>query len=121
MKTTKAVVVLAAVLAGVLVAESAFAWHRGRVGVGLYFGVPIGGYYYGAPYYYPPYYPYYPPATMVVPSQPQTYIEQGAPQAAPQPAPAQNFWYYCPDSRAYYPYVRDCPAGWQRVSPQPQG
>ena len=120
MKTTKAVVALALLLAGAFITESAFAWHRARVGVGLYFGVPIGGYYYGAPYYYPPYYPYYPPATVVAP-QPQTYIEQGAPQAAPaQPAP-QNYWYYCPDSRAYYPYVRDCASGWQRVSPTPQG
>ena len=118
MKTTKTVLALAAILAGLFVTESAFAWHRARVGVGLYFGVPIGGYYYAPPYYYPPY-PYYPPATVVVPAQPQTYIEQGAPQAAPAPQ-AQGFWYYCNDSRAYYPYVKDCPGGWQRVSPQPQ-
>lgn len=117
--TTKSVFALAVLLAGVFVTESAFAWHRARVGVGFYFGVPVGGYYYGAPYYYPPY-PYYPPTTIVSP--PQNYVEQGAPQAAPAPQPAQqHYWYYCPDSRAYYPYVRDCPAGWQRVSPQPQG
>ena len=119
MKTKKVVIGLAAILAGLLATESAFAWHRARVGVGLYFGVPIGGYYYAPPYYYPPY-PYY-PQTVVVPAQPQTYIEQGAPQAAPAPAPAQNYWYYCPDSRGYYPYVKDCPGGWQRVSPTPQG
>ena len=117
MKTTKAVLALAAVVGGLLATPSAFAWHRAHVGVGFYFGVPVGGW--GYPYYYPPY-PYYPPATVVVPSQPQTYIEQ-APQAAPAPAPAQSYWYYCADSRAYYPYVKDCPAGWQRVSPQPHG
>lgn len=120
MRTTKAALALALVVFGMLATESAFAWHRARIGVGLYFGVPVAGwgYYYPPPYYYYP--PYYPQTTVVVPSQPQTYIEQ-APQAAPQaPAPAQNFWYYCPNSRAYYPYVKDCPAGWQRVSPTPQ-
>ena len=119
MKTTKAVIALALVMLGVLATESAFAWHRGRVGVGFYFGVPVAGW--GYPYYYPPAYPYsyYPPTTVVVPAQPQNYVEQ-APQAAPA-QPAQGYWYYCPDSRAYYPYVRDCPAGWQRVSPQPHG
>ena len=118
MKTTKAVIALATLVLGLLATESAFAWHRARVGVGLYFGVPVAGW--GYPYYYPPYYPYYPPATVVVPAQPQTYIEQTpqAPQAAP---PAQGYWYFCPDSKAYYPYVKDCPAGWQRVSPQPHG
>ena len=52
-------------------------------------------------------------------TQPTVYVEQGPAQAAPQPA--QHYWYYCADSRAYYPYVKDCPGGWQRVSPQPQG
>ena len=118
MKTTKAVIALATVILGLLATESAFAWHRARVGVGFYFGVPVAGW--GYPYYYPPYYPYYPPAQVVVPAQPQNYVEQ-APQAAPAQPAQQGYWYYCPDSRAYYPYVRDCPAGWQRVSPQPHG
>ena len=118
--TTKAMVATAALLAAALVAEPAFAWghSRVRVGVGFYFGVPLAGF----PYYYPPYYPYYPPyypAPVVVQPQPSVYVEQPVPQAAPQPAP--SYWYYCADSRAYYPYVRDCPGGWQRVSPQPQG
>jgi hypothetical protein len=122
MKKTRAVLALAVILAGAFATESAFAWHRARVGVGFYFGVPLGGYYYAPPYYpyyYPPY-PYYPPAAVVMPSQPQTYVEQGgAPHAAPAPQQPQGYWYYCQDSRAYYPYVKDCPAGWQRVSPQP--
>ena len=50
--------------------------------------------------------------------QPMTYIEQ-APAA--EPAQTQGFWYYCAASRAYYPYVKECPAGWQRVAPQPGG
>ena len=121
MKTTRTVLALALLTAGFLAAEPAMAWHHGRarVGVGFYFGVPVSGF----PYYYPPYYayypPYYPPAVVVQP-QPTVYIEQGgAPAAAPAPAPAANYWYYCAGSRTYYPYVKECPGGWQRVAPQP--
>jgi len=82
---------------------------------GFYFGLPLyGPTYYPAPYYYPPY--YYPPA--VVPSSPPVYIEQGSTQAAPGSS-QQNWWYYCADSKTYYPYVKQCPGGWQRVEPQP--
>jgi hypothetical protein len=49
--------------------------------------------------------------------QPTTYIEQPAPQAQQQ-APT-GYWYYCADPGAYYPYIKECPAGWQRVAPQP--
>jgi hypothetical protein len=49
------------------------------------------------------------------------FIERDPPPAsAPQPQPqAQHWWYFCPGANAYYPYVRECPGGWQRVSPQP--
>ena len=88
---------------------------------GCYFGVPLY-----APYYYPrPYYPYpvpyyvYPPAPYVSPGPP-VYIERGA---APSPARQDEagYWYYCPDSNAYYPYVAHCPSPWQRVPPHPPG
>jgi hypothetical protein len=36
---------------------------------------------------------------------------------APPPAPA--YWYYCPDSRTYYPYVRQCASPWQKVPAKP--
>jgi hypothetical protein len=95
--------------------------------VGVNVGYPGFGYgwgyypWYGAGYYpYPyPYYPYYPyyPAPMAVPQQPTTYVEQQAPQAQQQ-APT-GYWYYCADPGAYYPYIKECPAGWQRVAPQP--
>ena len=122
MKTTKTVLALVLVLMGVLAAEPAFAWGHSRVRVGVYVGVPL----FGFPYYYPPYpyapyyYPAYYPAPVVVQQQPAVYVEQ---PAAQQPAPAasqpQGYWYYCADSRGYYPYVKECPAGWQRVAPQP--
>ncbi len=97
-------------------------WHGGGRG-GVRFGVVVGGpgyyypppYYYGAPYDYPPY--YYPPV-VVQQQQPTVYVEQ--PQAqAPEQQAAGNYWYYCAGSKTYYPYVKDCPAGWQRVTPQP--
>ena len=106
-------------LLGLAASGSAFAWGHGGVRFGFYVGVPIG-----APYwYYPPYaypYPYYYPPVVSVASPP-VYVEQpgGAAQPAPAPAPAQNYWYYCAASKAYYPYVKECAGGWQRVAPQP--
>ncbi len=85
--------------------------HHGRVGIGIQFGAPWPGYYYPPAYYYPP--------VVAVPAQPPVYIEQ--PQVySPPAAVVQGDWYYCGDSRAYYPYVRDCPGGWQRVPSQPR-
>ena len=115
----KTALLLALVVTGLVVTDSALA-HGGRVHtrVGVFVGIPIG---FGWPYsYYPPYpyyYPAYPSQVVVVPSQPQTYIQQDGTQAAP--APQQGYWYYCTDARAYYPYVKECPGGWQRVAPQP--
>ncbi|MGF7133595.1 hypothetical protein P3T40_005086 [Paraburkholderia sp. EB58] len=88
--------------------------------VGVFIGG--GGYYYApGPYYYP--YPY-PPAVAVpvpVPAQPQEYVEQGQAGAAPaQAAPGQQSatWYYCDDSKTYYPYVKSCSSGWRPVPAQ---
>jgi hypothetical protein len=113
MKPMKRILVLALIAAGALVSGSAFA--GGHVRFGISIGVPIWGpgYYYPPYYYYPPAYYYEPAPVVVVPSQPQRYIEQ-APQAS------AGMWYYCADSKAYYPYVKDCPGGWQRVSPTPR-
>ena len=116
---------LLAVLAlGIAFAVPAFADGRVRLGVsiGVPLGAPYGPPYYPGPYYaYPPYYanPYYdyPPRVVVVPSSPPTYIERG--QEAGAEAPSNAYWYYCAESKAYYPYVKHCPGGWQRVAPQP--
>lgn len=76
---------------------------------GLYLGVPF------SPWYYPPPYWDYPPRVVVVPApEPPVYIEQNPAPAAQ----ATNYWYYCVDAKAYYPYVKDCPGGWQQVVPQ---
>jgi hypothetical protein len=109
-------------LFGVLAAGSAAA---GGVRFGFNFGFPLyypGPYYYPPPAYYPPY-PYYPsyyPPVVSAPVQPPVYIERGEGQAASEPAP-ESFWYYCPDSSTYYPYVKECASTWQRVSPRPPG
>jgi hypothetical protein len=92
---------------------SALAW--GHHGGGVRFGVFIGGpLYYPYPPVYAPFYApaYYPPVAR--PYSPPVYVEQTPAQ------PASADWYYCADAKAYYPYVRDCPAGWQRVPSQPR-
>ena len=81
--------------------------HHGFVGVGVGFGYPWG-------WWYPP--PYYYPYPVVYPAQPVSYIEQGRAPVAVQPA---GWWYYCDASTSYYPYVRECPSGWQRVPASP--
>ena len=111
MKTSKwalgALAVAAALFAG-----SALAHGRVVVGVGFGFGFP--SYYYPAPYYYPAYYPYpYYPPTQVVVQQPPVYTER-------QDVHEPGYWYYCAAAKGYYPYVKECPGGWQKVAPQPQ-
>jgi hypothetical protein len=107
---TKTALMLSAILLGTTANAQALAGNRGgHVRFGVFIGAPF------YPWYYPPYY-YYPPAVVAVPVAPTTYIEQGSPQAAPA---QQSYWYYCAESKTYYPYVKECPAGWQRVAPQP--
>ena len=89
---------------------------RGGVSLGVVIGAPA--LWYSSPYYYRPFYGpayYYPP--VVVREAPPVYVEQ-APAAAPSQG-AEAYWYYCPNSQAYYPYVNQCAGPWQRVAPQP--
>jgi hypothetical protein len=124
MKSAAPVIVLAAV--ALAAAADASAGGRGRSGghhshsgvrpgVHQHFvprstvilGAPL--FFYPGPYYYPPPPPYYnPPAPVYIEPYPGT------------PAPQTQDWLYCPNRGAYYPYVKDCPGGWQRVLPQPQ-
>lgn len=145
---TKVKILLAILVLGALASESAFAQHRRFYGprVGIYVGAPLLAYSLYRPYYrpyYSYYYPpvYYPPVAVAPPTyveQPQqqaplypqqqqapAYPQQQAPQSqleAPQAGSQQgNMWYFCDEAKAYYPYVKTCPAGWQQVTPQPQG
>jgi len=107
-------------------------WHGG-VGVGLGVGIGLGALmspwlypysYYPYPYYPYGYYPYaYAPAAVAPPAAPSAYVEQGSPppmQAAPQAPQPSSDWFYCRKPEGYYPYVRECADGWQRVPSQPQ-
>jgi len=95
---------------------------HGGVRFGISLGVPLYGLGYYPPYFGYPAYAYpaplygYPPVVMGSASPP-VYIEKDASQSAP--AQVQGDWYYCAASKAYYPYVAECPEGWQRVPAQP--
>ncbi len=90
-------------------------WHGGHgFGWGVWVGPGWGGpWWWGPPYYsYYPNYPYY-TAPAVIQQQPSQYIEP-----APQEE-EQVYWYFCPDAKNYYPYIKRCPSGWLRVIPPP--
>ena len=117
MKVIKVIIALA--LLGVMGMGSAWADRGGHVRFGVSIGVPIGPWYYPPPYYYPPY-SYYPPVVVQQPAP--VYVEQQQAPVAPAAAPAAtNYWYYCAAAKGYYPYVKECPGGWERVLPQPPG
>jgi hypothetical protein len=119
-------------------------WHGGRgpwhgPGVRLYVGSPFWWgvpYAYGAPWSYRgplPYaygYGYAPPAIVTAPPSPLVYVERDqvvstatpAPAAPPAAsAPGASWWYLCASPRGAYPYVRECPGGWERVPAVPPG
>lgn len=109
MKVTRRLAVLL-ILALTAVAGSASA-HGGRVGVYYGFGP------YWGPWGYPPPW-YYQPQVVVVPAPiPPVYIEQ---REAPAEPATQQYWHYCRSAKGYYPYVKECPDGWQKVLPQPE-
>lgn len=139
----KAIAIFVLVSFGTLASDAAMAQYRGhgrghghgygsggnvRFGISLGFPIYAPGYF-PSPYYAYPAYAYpapvytYPgsvytyPAAVMGSSSPPVYVERSEVQAAP--APAQADWYYCAASRTYYPYVGECPAGWQRVPAQP--
>lgn len=139
---SRRLITLALVLTGAMASASALAdrpghgYARGYIqGGNVRFGVSIGAPIYAprhfsprhhgfpayiypaAAYTYPaPVYVY--PAPVIRYSSPPVYIERGLIQAEPAPAQAQGDWYYCAESGAYYPYVAQCAAGWQRVPAQ---
>ena len=143
MNRVKAIVASALLVSLGTLSGSALAYHGGYYGghhggarVGVYLGVPVVGFgypYYGYPYGYGRYggydsyggyggyrgYGYFGPSTTVVTVQasPPVYVEQ-ATAGVSGPASDGN-WYYCNNPDGYYPYVKQCTAGWQRVPAQP--
>lgn len=92
--------------------------------VGVVVGAPfVASPWWYYPYPYPHYYgygydPYYHPPAVYVQEQPTVYLEQQAPPPA-SALQAEPYWYYCQDSKTYYPYVQTCATPWQRVIPYP--
>lgn len=85
--------------------------HRHHGHFSLWLGVPGPAFVHPYPRYYYPY-----PPTVVVPAPaPPVYIEQPAPGT--MPGETAGYWYYCRESRTYYPYVQQCPSPWERVVP----
>ena len=50
------------------------------------------------------------PPVVVVPQQPQTYVQRNQRQES-------DYWYYCQNPQGYYPYIKSCPGGWMKVVP----
>jgi len=88
---------------------------HGGGGVRVYLGPLLWPRYYAPRVVYPS---YYPEVVTVVPPPPTTYIERSSP-APSGPASDSDYWYYCPSSKAYYPYVKSCSDDWLKVVPQP--
>jgi hypothetical protein len=98
---------------------------RGSIGLffgtGFVYGYPYPYYGYPYPYYYPGYYPYWPTAVGWSSSSTQ-YMEQdqdGQADMGGGDVPQAAYWYHCGKPEGYYPYVKTCPGGWQKVPAQP--
>jgi hypothetical protein len=100
------IVLAAAVAAASLACGTASAHPHTRFGVDFVIGP--GPWWWGPPYY--PY--YYPPVVVADPvyAPPAPVVQVPAPP---------TYWYYCRQANAYYPYVSECPSGWEQVAPQP--
>lgn len=94
------------IIAVVLAVASTAVLAHGRVHFGVHFGP-----YWGPWWVLPP--PVYYQAPVVVERETPIVIDATAPQA--------HYWYYCRPANAYYPYVKDCPAPWEKVPAQPSG
>jgi hypothetical protein len=109
MKSAMKLLLVFLALAGIC--ASAWADHgHGHV----HFGISVGPYW--GPWYFPPPTYYYPP--VVVERSSPVYVQQ---QPVLEAAPQTSYWYFCRAANAYYPYVRECPAGWEKVLPTPPG
>lgn len=108
-----ALVLLAALLAATSGAAMAGGRHRhGHVSLGFHFGVPLGWYH---PWHWGPPVYYYPAAPVVVqPPAPTAFVERS--DVVPEGTAS---WYFCRESNGYYPYVKACPGGWERVPARP--
>ncbi|MDO8701507.1 MAG: hypothetical protein Q7J77_03690 [Undibacterium sp.] len=139
--TVKQLLITMLMLASV---STSSAWANGRhhgprigfgfgTGIGLGIGLGLGtltypsrinysrNYYPG--YYYPYQTTYYPEVlveTAVSPAPATVYVRQAETMTSVQPAVSANGsdWYYCHNPDGFYPSIKTCPSGWQRVPAQ---
>ena len=86
----------------------------------VYYGPPVQ-YGYGGPLLGPVVQPatvetLYPGAAVVPVPPSAPYVVQSTAVTS-----AGAWWYFCRKTSGYYPYVRECPDGWEKVSPTPPG
>jgi len=81
---------------------------RGGVWFGPGWGPGWGPWWWG-PLAYPIY--DYPRQPIVIEQQSPVYEQQT------QQPEEQYYWFYCAESKTYYPYVKQCPKGWMKVVP----
>ena len=102
---------LAVILGTLAAAPPAQAHGGGRVRFGVLIGAPLWWHGYGW------HYPYYRERIVIERPGPTVYVEKDPDGGERAP---DQYWYYCPDSETYYPYVKECASPWHRVAPQPQ-
>lgn len=121
MDKIKVALLTAALLGASAAPMTADAHGRGRASFGVFLGVPAPVFY-PRYHYYPGYYThpgyYAPPAVLVpAPASPPVYIEQAQAGPAPTAQGSASYWYFCRDTRTYYPYVQQCATPWEQVVP----
>jgi hypothetical protein len=109
MKTVVAILVTMGLLLSIPM--SGLAGRSTHYSFGFNLGIPAyGAPAYGpGPYWGPPAYYYPAPPVVVVPQQPQGYVQQNQQES--------GYWYYCQNPQGYYPYIKSCPGGWMKVVP----
>ena len=127
------VLALAVILAGAVAAGPAFASkggsgkggrsgvHHGRSHAGGHHGHIRSSAAFGAvvaPAFWPwwNYSPYYYPPVAMASAPPVEYIERSEQEGRMD---EQQYWLYCAKAQAYFPYVAECPEGWERVPATP--
>ena len=103
------ILVAVACIGALAVAGPADAHGGGRVRFGVVVGAPLWWGWHPW-HYYPPY-----ERVIVERPGPAVYLQKDGVERD-----ADQYWYFCPDSNTYYPYVKECASPWQRVEPKPQ-